>query len=201
MTAASREQTSMELEELTASIILLKETLKEPLDSKVRKRVNGSITQLGKLAAADPFVKAISGSLVHKTCKDGFPTVAQLKDSFDLVQEASRREYFVPDVENAWFLSGALGRSIGFVRSQFSASFKVPLEDGKSAEDVLARMAKHLADGHLEKAVSESKLITGRAAIPMKDWLADANARLVADQATKALYAHGSILNLKQSPR
>ena len=123
---------------------------------------------MSKLSAADPFVKAVSSSLVEKSCQQGFPTVAQLKESFDVVQEASRREHFVPD--GGWFLSGALGHSIGFVRAQFSSTFKVPLEDGSGAEDVLARMARHLADGRLDKAVDESKLIKGRAAIPMQDW-------------------------------
>jgi hypothetical protein len=66
-----------------------------------------------------------------------------------------------------------------------------------SDDKLLDKIADNLRVGDLQSAVAVASSARGSLALPMKDWLRDANDRLAAEETITALKAHGSILNFR----
>ncbi|MBY6262888.1 hypothetical protein EI613_13365 [Azospirillum sp. 412522] len=111
----------------------------------------------------------------------GIPTRAQLTDRFQpLAGEIVRAE--IRGEGNSW-IDSAVGKLSTLVTVRREGGGVV----GTTADAVVARAEAALAAGNLAKAVEELSALQGPAAQTAAPWLADAKARLAADQAARQL--------------
>ncbi|WP_042695700.1 COG4223 family protein [Azospirillum sp. B506] len=111
----------------------------------------------------------------------GIPTRAQLTDRFQpLTGEIVRAE--VRGEGNSW-IDSAVGKLSTLVTVRREGGGVV----GTTADAVVARAEAALNAGNLAKAVEELSTLQGPAAQTAAPWLADAKARLAADQAARQL--------------
>lgn len=111
----------------------------------------------------------------------GIPTRAQLTDRFQpLAGEIVRAE--VRGEGNSW-IDSAVGKLSTLVTVRREGGGVV----GTTADAVVARAEAALSAGNLGKAVEELSTLQGPAAQTAAPWLADAKARLAADQAARQL--------------
>lgn len=111
----------------------------------------------------------------------GIPTRAQLTDRFQpLAGEIVRAE--MRGEGNSW-IDSAVGKLSTLVTVRREGGGVV----GTTADAVVARAEADLAAGNLGKAVEELSTLQGPAAQTAAPWLADAKARLAADQAARQL--------------
>ncbi|PWC82855.1 hypothetical protein TSH100_23125 [Azospirillum sp. TSH100] len=111
----------------------------------------------------------------------GIPTRAQLTDRFQpLAGEIVRAE--VRGEGNSW-IDSAVGKLSTLVTVRREGGGVV----GTTADAVVARAEAALNAGNLAKAVEELSTLQGPAAQTAAPWLADAKARLAADQAARQL--------------
>ncbi|WP_109051993.1 COG4223 family protein [Azospirillum sp. TSA6c] len=111
----------------------------------------------------------------------GIPTRAQLTDRFQpLAGEIVRAE--IRGEGNSW-IDSAVGKLSTLVTVRREGGGVV----GTTADAVVARAEAALAAGNLAKAVEELSTLQGPAAQTAAPWLADAKARVAADQAARQL--------------
>lgn len=111
----------------------------------------------------------------------GIPTRAQLSDRFQpLAGEIVRAE--IRGEGNSW-IDSAVGKLSTLVTVRREGGGVV----GTTADAVVARAEAALAAGNLAKAVEELSTLQGPAAQTAAPWLADAKARVAADQAARQL--------------
>ncbi|WP_377808607.1 mitofilin family membrane protein [Azospirillum sp. A29] len=111
----------------------------------------------------------------------GIPTRAQLTDRFQpLAGEIVRAE--IRGEGNSW-IDSAVGKLSTLVTVRREGGGVV----GTTADAVVARAEAALAAGNLAKAVEELLTLQGPAAQAAAPWLADAKARVAADQAARQL--------------
>ncbi|PWC34115.1 mitofilin family membrane protein [Azospirillum sp. TSO35-2] len=111
----------------------------------------------------------------------GIPTRAQLTDRFQpLTGEIVRAE--VRGEGNSW-IDSAVGKLSTLVTVRREGGGVV----GTTADAIVARAEAALNSGNLAKAVEELSALQGPAAQVAAPWLADAKARLAADQAARQL--------------
>ncbi|MBK1837543.1 hypothetical protein JHL17_08970 [Azospirillum sp. YIM B02556] len=111
----------------------------------------------------------------------GIPTRAQLTDRFQpLAGEIVRAE--IRGEGNSW-IDSAVGKLSTLVTVRREGGGVV----GTTADAVVARAEAALDAGNLAKAVEELSALQGPAAQTAAPWLADAKARLAADQAARQL--------------
>ncbi|MBP2304872.1 hypothetical protein GBZ48_11070 [Azospirillum melinis] len=111
----------------------------------------------------------------------GIPTRAQLTDRFQpLAGEIVRAE--IRGEGNSW-IDSAVGKLSTLVTVRREGGGVV----GTTADAVVARAEAALSAGNLAKAVEELSTLQGPAAQTAAPWLADAKARVAADQAARQL--------------
>lgn len=111
----------------------------------------------------------------------GIPTRAQLTDRFQpLAGEIVRAD--IRGDGNSW-IDSALGKLSTLVTVRQEGGGVV----GTTANAIVARAEAALNEGNLAKAVEELSALQGPAAQTAAPWLADAKARLAADQAARQL--------------
>ncbi len=108
----------------------------------------------------------------------GIPTLAALQRSFGPAAAAAVRASAIPDDTSAWYRR-ILDRILSIVtvrRLDGNAA-------GTSTSAILARAEQRLGEGNLTTAVAEMSGLSGSAAQAAASWLADARARVAAEQA------------------
>ncbi|HYF87158.1 mitofilin family membrane protein [Azospirillum sp.] len=111
----------------------------------------------------------------------GIPTRAQLTDRFEpLAGEIVRAD--IRGEGNGW-IDSAVGKLSTLVTVRREGGGVV----GTTSDAVVARAEAALSEGNLAKAVEELSTLQGPAAQTAGPWLADAKARLAADQAARQL--------------
>ncbi|CAO3442268.1 mitofilin family membrane protein [Azospirillum largimobile] len=111
----------------------------------------------------------------------GIPTRAQLTDRFEpLAGEIVRAD--IRGEGNGW-IDSAVGKLSTLVTVRREGGGVV----GTTSDAVVARAEAALSEGNLAKAVEELSTLHGPAAQTAGPWLADAKARLAADQAARQL--------------
>ena len=132
------------------------------------------------LNIADPAVTQPLDALAPYAAK-GIPTRAQLTDRFEpLASEIVRAD--IRGEGNSW-IDSAVGKLSTLVTVRREGGGVV----GTTADAVVARAEAALNEGNLAKAVEELSTLQGPAAQTVGPWLADAKARLAADQAARQL--------------
>ncbi|BAI71040.1 hypothetical protein AZL_004020 [Azospirillum sp. B510] len=132
------------------------------------------------LGLSDPGVTQPLDAVAPYAAK-GIPTRAQLTDRFQpLAGEIVRAE--VRGEGNGW-IDSAVGKLSTLVTVRREGGGVV----GTTADAVVARAEADLAAGNLAKAAEELSALQGPAAQAAAAWLADAKARLAADQAARQL--------------
>ena len=153
-----------------------------------------------ELAAKDPALSARVTELtapVAARASAGVPTLVELRARFAATARAvvdAARQAEAPAVEQtetrAWYDTPLdwLSSAGDFVTSQVSVR---PVGDvaGDDAGARVARAEVRLSENALAAAVAELEGVTGAAATAAAGWLADAQARLAADQAVASLQA------------
>jgi uroporphyrinogen-III synthase len=168
------------------------------------------LNAVSELAAADP---ALSGRVTELTApvaaraSAGVPTLVELRARFAATARAvvdAARQAEAPAVEPTeappWYDAPLDWLSLAgdFVTSQVSVR---PVGDvaGDDAGARVARAEVRLSENALAAAVAELEGVTGVAAAAAEGWLADARARLAADQAVASLQAV-AVTRLGSSP-
>ncbi|CAO3418638.1 mitofilin family membrane protein [Azospirillum endophyticum] len=132
------------------------------------------------LNIADPGVTQPLDAVASYAAK-GIPTRAQLTDRFQpLAGEIVRAE--IRGEGNSW-IDSVVGKLSTLVTVRREGGGVV----GTTADAVVARAEAALDAGNLAKAVEELSALQGPAAQTAAPWLADAKARLAADQAARQL--------------
>ena len=133
------------------------------------RRGDGFAPAHGRLADAlpgDPDVEAL-----ERFAREGAPTVTQLRQSFDEVEEAALRA----DV------GGQSDDGLGWLRRAFSGVVVVRRSDGSevgSTADTVAVARRHLSRSDLRAAVETLETLEGPSRLAVADWLTNAKRRL-----------------------
>lgn len=135
------------------------------------------------LAGSDPEVVSVTQPLKARAIA-GIPTAPTLVGRFHRLAPDLVRAQVLP-TEQSWWRQ-TLDRLTSLVT--------VRREDGEAAGDsaaaIVARVEARLAEGDLEHAAAEAAGLKHAAAEIAAPWLADVQARLIADKAASALTAH-----------
>ena len=141
----------------------------------------------------DPLVQGVTASLPKSLLQSGAPSFLELKIRFAVVKDHVRQSAFAPEG-----LPEVVGQAIGSVLSKLYWAPTGPV-DGSGAEEVLSRATYHLESGKLDAAVKELEQIGGYGQTILRDWKTNAQNRLLADQAAKALRAHSIVRHHQMS--
>ena len=144
---------------------------------------------LKAVSGDDPAVKA-AALLLKKNASTGIPTLAGLRDRFDLIAGKIVTASKALE-EHGWF-----ERVANRIRSLIAWRRVDQKGEDDSVDAVVARAEKHLKAGDLKAAVEAVKGLMGNPKIvPVADpWLADAKGRLAAERAVRALHLHALAL-------
>jgi hypothetical protein len=208
--------------------------------SAVAALAKSSFSSLGSKDADVLLVEQAALSLVKAGASQGFPTVRQLRASFEgPVKRAAAQAAFAQAGADGSKAPGAGGYLLGWARAKLWTNLPpLPLpsvvprvlgaadwvgavakgqgeEKGgaaaavqnaaaavkreTAAEEALAAVSCRLSANDLKGAVAALGKLEASgntaAARAVQDWIADAHARLAADQTSLLLHAHGSVLN------
>lgn len=135
------------------------------------------------LAGADPEVVSVTQPLKARAIT-GIPTAPTLVGRFHRLAPDLVRAQLLPAEQSWWRQTLDRLTSLVIVRR----------EDGEAAGDsaaaIVARVEARLAEDDLEHAAAEAAGLKDAAAEIAAPWLADVQARLIADKAASALTAH-----------
>ncbi|MFQ5766238.1 MAG: COG4223 family protein, partial [Rhodospirillales bacterium] len=144
-----------------------------------------ALEALNAVGDDDPDVK-VAIMLLRKTAATGIPTLATLRDRFQAI--AGRIVHASKALEERGWLERAANRLSSLV------TWRRVGDDGSDAsvDAVVARAEARLKAGELKAAVDavESLSATPKAVAVAASWLADAKARVAAEQAVATLHVH-----------
>ena len=146
--------------------------------------------QLGALKASckdDALVESIVAAIPASASTTGVPTLPELKSRFNLARSEVRKHALSP--QDAPKLVGHL---IGTVLSIVSLPPKGYVT-GNGVEEILARAAHMLDQGHLDGALVELAPLDDYSHVLLQDWTRQARDRLVLEQSVKILRAGSAV--------
>ncbi|KAG5182762.1 mitochondrial inner membrane protein-domain-containing protein [Tribonema minus] len=161
---------------LTAAALALEARL------RISAPAPAELAALRSAAGADALASAAAAAVPPSAASAGVPTAEQLRRRFARVRGEAARAALVPGGDGA----GVMGQAVGALLSVFTLP-RHGMVEGSSADDVLARAECLLDGGDLRSAVKELSRLEGLAAVTARDWVQDAEARLRADDAMRAL--------------
>jgi hypothetical protein len=133
-------------------------------------------TQLDALVAVAPNDPALKP--LEPLATSGVPTLSVLKLSFPVAARTALNAQRTNTAPTGGFFAQAWAR----LRSLFSTPAPVATAQADPNADRLARAQADLNRGDLPNAVTETKAVTGPAAMAMAPWVKDAEARLSLDR-------------------
>lgn len=154
--------------------------------------VENEVTAVKKVCDPNSVIAVLLDTIPTAVCKNGVPTVTELRARFSVAKEEARKAALAPN--NA---PKMVGQMIGSTLAAllWEVEGNVP---GESEEAVLARTSYFLDHGNLRPAFEQLSGLRGYPKTLLKDWEVSARERLVADQTIECMKAAAAIEHLER---
>ena len=180
---------SLEAHRITAAAIALMEKLEsgEP--------AGAAVNALEAVASENAVVSAAVKSLPNSVTRSGIMTVQELQAGFEEnIYPQCRRAANIPEGQDG--LEGQLlGSIFATLRPAPGPEDVAPESEKNSSEYVLARIRRYVRLGDLEKAIGETKKLSGQVAYTAKDWNSHARDRVAVEKALKVIRMECALAN------
>jgi hypothetical protein len=181
----SKVQATNQARERAAAVALIVAQLQTALDDATPYQ--GPVDALTAMAGDDGAIKSAASEL-QASASSGVPTMAALRQSFEPVAREVVRAARAPEGDS--LIDQAAGSLMRLVTVRPAGS----QAEGDGVDARVARAEASLNEGDLAAAVAELDQLEGEPAQAAADWLAQARARLAAEQAVTQLRAQATDL-------
>lgn len=180
---------SLEAHRITAAAIALMEKLEfgEP--------AGAAVNALKAVASENAVVSAAVQSLPDAVTQSGILTVQELQAGFEeTIYPQCRRAANIPQGQTG--LEGQLlGSFFATLRPAPGPDEAAPESEKDASEYVLSRIRRYVQLGELEKALLETKKLSGQVAFTAKDWESQAKDRVAVEKALKVIRMECALAN------
>jgi hypothetical protein len=188
---------------LSTAILTLESSLAQPFFiyrkkfgslAAAKQRLLLNFEEIKKLSGNDELIVTVIDTLPRTVKEESAYTLAELQVRFQIMREEARKAALAPEQAPKLIgqIIGTILANISFTPTGFIA--------GPGAEETLARAAYYLDRGKLQEALHEVSSLNGYAKVIAKDWIQNAEHRLLVDQTIQVLKAESILRHRNYSP-